>query len=138
MPNAPKSTDLVVFDILRASKCAGCGDELSKGSLLFMEKERPLCLSCADLDHLVYLSRGDAALTHRAKKHSTLSAVVVVSAERAADTSARASWWKRLRFSRLKKNALRMLNSALPSKHGMRCAAPRLTAISKYRWQTRF
>jgi hypothetical protein len=77
MPNAPKSTDLVVFDILRASKCAGCGDELSKGSLLFMEKERPLCLSCADLDHLVYLSRGDAALTRRAKKHSTLSAVVV-------------------------------------------------------------
>jgi len=75
--SSPKSNDLVVFDILRASKCAGCGEELSKGSLLFMEKERPLCLSCADLDHLVYLSRGDAALTRRAKKHSTLSAVVV-------------------------------------------------------------
>jgi hypothetical protein len=77
MADAPKSKDLVVFDILRASKCAGCGEELSKGSLLFMESERPLCLSCADLDHLVYLSRGDAALTRRAKKHSILSAVVV-------------------------------------------------------------
>ena len=42
-----------------------------------MEKEQPLCLAYADLDHLVYLPRGDAALTRRAKKHSTLSAVVV-------------------------------------------------------------
>ena len=42
-----------------------------------MEGERPLCLSCADLDHLVYLHRGDMALTRRARKHSTLSAVVV-------------------------------------------------------------
>ena len=31
----------------------------------------------ADLDHLVFLSRGDAALTRRAKKASSLSAVVV-------------------------------------------------------------
>lgn len=42
-----------------------------------MAKERPLCLACADLDHLVYLPRGDAALTRRATKHSKLSAVVV-------------------------------------------------------------
>ena len=42
-----------------------------------MEGERPLCLACADLDHLVYLPRGDAALTRRARKHSSLSAVVV-------------------------------------------------------------
>ncbi len=42
-----------------------------------MEGERPLCLTCADLDHLVYLPRGDTALTRRARKHSALSAVVV-------------------------------------------------------------
>jgi hypothetical protein len=42
-----------------------------------MEAGRPLCLSCADLDHLVYLPRGDTALTRRARKHSSLSAVVV-------------------------------------------------------------
>ncbi len=69
--------DLVVFDIIRESKCADCGQELSKGSLLFMEGGRPLCLECADLDHLVYLPRGDTALTRRARKHSSLSAVVV-------------------------------------------------------------
>jgi hypothetical protein len=73
----PESKDLVVFSILRESKCAECGGELWHGSLLFMEGGRPLCLRCADLDHLVYLGRGDAALTRRARKYSTLSAVVV-------------------------------------------------------------
>jgi hypothetical protein len=42
-----------------------------------MEKERPLCLACADLDYLVYLPAGDPALSRRSRKHSTLSAVVV-------------------------------------------------------------
>jgi hypothetical protein len=36
-----------------------------------------LCLTCADLDHLVFLPPGDAALTRRARKHSTLVAVVL-------------------------------------------------------------
>jgi hypothetical protein len=66
-----------VFDILRESKCTDCGKELLGRNFLFMEGERPLCLTCADLDHLVYLPRGDAALTRRARKHSALSAVVV-------------------------------------------------------------
>ena len=68
---------LVVFDILRESQCASCGKELPSGEFLFMEAGKPLCLSCADLDHLVYLPRGDTALTRRARKHSSLSAVVV-------------------------------------------------------------
>ena len=44
-----------------------------------MEKAKPLCLECADLDHLMFLPRGDAALTRRSRKYSTLSAVVVKS-----------------------------------------------------------
>jgi len=72
-----EAKDLVVFDILRESKCADCGKELLRGDFLFMEGERPLCLKCADLDYLVYLHRGDTALTRRARKHSALSAVVV-------------------------------------------------------------
>ncbi len=75
--SSPEAKDLVVFDILRESKCADCGKELLGGDFLFMEGERPLCLGCADLDHLVYLPRGDTALTWRARKHSALSAVVV-------------------------------------------------------------
>jgi hypothetical protein len=45
--------------------------------LLVMEDRGPMCLSCADLAHLVLLASGDAALTRRARKHSRLSAVVV-------------------------------------------------------------
>src|ERR1700745_3460940 len=76
-PPSSEVKDLVVFDLLRESKFLDCGKPVLGRGYLFMEKERPLCLACADLDHLVYLPRGDAALTRRAKKHSMLSAVVV-------------------------------------------------------------
>ena len=69
--------EIVVFWIIRDSVCAECGDELGKGRFLRLEAERPLCLACADLDHLVFLPRGDAALTRRASRYSTLRAVVV-------------------------------------------------------------
>jgi len=42
-----------------------------------MEGGKPHCMNCADLDQLVYLGRGDVCLTRRAKKYSSLSAVVV-------------------------------------------------------------
>jgi len=75
--SALRSKDLVVFEILRDSKCASCSKVLSKGEFLFLDGEQALCLSCADFDHLEYLPRGDAALTRRAKKYSDLSVVVV-------------------------------------------------------------
>ena len=37
----------------------------------------PFCIKCAHMDHLVYLPSGDTALTSRARKHSTVSAVVL-------------------------------------------------------------
>ncbi|MDQ8701654.1 DUF2293 domain-containing protein [Streptomyces sp. LHD-70] len=37
----------------------------------------PHCLDCADLGHLVFLPRGDTALTRRAREASSLSVVVV-------------------------------------------------------------
>ena len=69
--------EVAVFWIKRDSACAECGAELSKGQFLRMEDDRPLCLACADLDHLVFLPRGNTALTRRARKHSRLSPVVV-------------------------------------------------------------
>src|SRR5580700_9395550 len=62
--------DLVVINAVRDWSCSECG---SGGNLLIMEEAGPLCMRCADLDHLVFLSRGDAALTRRAKKASSLS-----------------------------------------------------------------
>jgi hypothetical protein len=74
---AARFKDIVVFWIVRDSACAECGEALGKGRFLHMEGERPLCLSCADLAHLVFLERGNTALTRRATRHSTLHAVVV-------------------------------------------------------------
>jgi formylmethanofuran dehydrogenase subunit E len=72
-----KSTDIVVFMVRRETKCAECGKELFDGNLLRMEDNRPLCLDCADLGHLEFLTSGNTALTRRATKHSPLRAVVV-------------------------------------------------------------
>lgn len=72
-----RQDEIVVFSIVRESTCSECGAELWQGQLLRMEGDRPLCMACADLDRLVFLPRGDAALTRRASKHSTLRAVVV-------------------------------------------------------------
>ena len=44
--------ELVVFSILRASQCSQCKTELESGSFLTLEKGQPLCMTCADLDHL--------------------------------------------------------------------------------------
>jgi len=73
-----KPSDIVVFEMVSQSAiCTECKTELSKGNFLFMEKGKPLCLSCADLDYLEFLPSGDAALSRRARKYSSLSAVVV-------------------------------------------------------------
>jgi len=73
----PPPGEIVVFWTLRDSACGECGEELPKGSFLRMDAGKPLCLRCADLDRLIFLPRGDATLTRRARCHSTLNAVVV-------------------------------------------------------------
>ena len=71
-------SDLKVFITTRESSCGECGEDLGRKAWITLEKDRgALCLSCADLDHLVFLPSGDTALTRRARKHSVLSAVVL-------------------------------------------------------------
>lgn len=68
------ATDLKVFITRGEASCEECGEDLGRQAWIFLEKEKgALCLSCADLDHLVYLPAGDAALTRRSRKHSTLA-----------------------------------------------------------------
>jgi hypothetical protein len=70
--------DLKVFISTRESSCGECREQLGSRAWITLAGERgALCLSCADLDHLVFLLPGHAALTRRARKHSTLSAVVL-------------------------------------------------------------
>jgi hypothetical protein len=70
--------ELNVFIANRESTCDECGEHLSSKAWIALAGEKgALCLACADLDHLLFLPSGDAALTRRARKHSTLSAVVL-------------------------------------------------------------
>jgi hypothetical protein len=71
-------SDLRVFITTGESSCSECGENLGrKAWITLVEGKGALCLACADLDHLIFLPAGDAALTRRARKHSTLSAVVL-------------------------------------------------------------
>jgi hypothetical protein len=67
--------ELVVVSAVGEWTCSLCAR--NEGGWLMMEDSGPVCMSCADMDHLVFLPSGDAALTRRAKAHSVLSAVVV-------------------------------------------------------------
>ncbi|MGZ8632926.1 MAG: DUF2293 domain-containing protein [Solirubrobacteraceae bacterium] len=66
--------DLVVISPVKEWTCTACD---GSGDLLIMDGPGPLCMTCADLDHLVYLPAGSPALTRRAKAGSSLSAIVV-------------------------------------------------------------
>jgi len=73
-----KTPDLTVFQLTSdRSDCSECGVEILKGELLLLEKQKPLCMSCADMDHLEFLPSGDTALTRRTRKYSPLVAIVV-------------------------------------------------------------
>ena len=73
-----RESELLVFISHRDSTCDECKEELGHGAWITLNKQKgALCLSCADLDHLVFLAPGDAALTRRARRHSILAAVVL-------------------------------------------------------------
>lgn len=71
-------SDLKVFITTGESSCSECDEDLGRNAwITLVEGKGALCLACADLDHLLFLPAGDAALTRRTRKHSTLSAVVL-------------------------------------------------------------
>jgi len=73
-----RTEELKVFISHRESTCGECGENLgSKAWITLAGEKGALCLACADLDHLLFLPSGNVALTRRARKHSTLAAVVL-------------------------------------------------------------
>ncbi len=73
-----RATDISVFITHSDATCDECGEELGRRAWITLNREKgALCLSCADLDHLVFLPAGDATLTRRSRKHSSLVAVVL-------------------------------------------------------------
>jgi hypothetical protein len=70
--------EIKVFITTREASCDECGEDLGRRAwILLAEDKGALCLACADLDHLLFLPAGDAALTRRSRKYSTLCAVVL-------------------------------------------------------------
>ncbi|MBZ9645700.1 hypothetical protein K8369_41800, partial [Streptomyces sp. PSKA30] len=76
VPVTPSSrTGLVAIQPLKKKRCAAC--RRGPLPLLVLEEGVPRCLDCADLGHLVFLPRGNTALTRRAREESTLSVIVM-------------------------------------------------------------
>ncbi|MCM6774028.1 DUF2293 domain-containing protein [Nocardia sp. CDC159] len=69
-----KAPDLTVVEAAEPWQCVECAET---GPYLIASAAGPLCPACSDLDHLEFLPAGNAALSRRAKKESTLAAVVV-------------------------------------------------------------
>ncbi len=73
-----QNDELKVFISNRDSTCEDCGEKLGRKAWITLEEGKgALCLACADIDHLIFLPSGDAALTRRARKYSTLVAIVL-------------------------------------------------------------
>ena len=81
--------DLVVVQPVRDWTCAECK---GTGDLLIMDDAGPLCLACADMDHLVFLPSGEAALTGGRKRPAACPPWWCGGAGRASGTSGRACW----------------------------------------------
>lgn len=78
MASTEQSSELKVFISTRESVCDECGENLGSGAWITLNREKgALCLSCADMEHLEFLPSGDRASTLRAKKYSSLYAVVL-------------------------------------------------------------
>jgi len=71
------SDDHAVWWARHDVKCATCRAWIRKDDFLQRKAKRSFCLACAGLDHLIFLPRGDTALTRRATKHSARSEIVV-------------------------------------------------------------
>ena len=70
--------EIKVFISNRESICGECGENLGHKAWITLDRDKgALCLACAELEHLVFLAAGDAALTRRSKKYSSLYAVVL-------------------------------------------------------------
>ncbi len=58
-----EESEIKVFIIQRESKCSECKEILERKSWITLGRnKRALCLSCADMDQILFLSAGDAAL----------------------------------------------------------------------------
>lgn len=77
MPERSNTQKLNVIISDRPETCNECNQSIERGDLISRNGSNKYnCLSCADLDHLVFLRAGQMALTRRASTYSSRFAVV--------------------------------------------------------------
>lgn len=67
----------VVFSVLNESHCYQCQKTIPKSNFLYKKNENVFCMTCGGFGDLYFLYSGNAALTRRAKKYSSIYAVVL-------------------------------------------------------------
>ena len=72
-----QDNEIKVFISNRENICLECENTLGAKAWITLNNKEVYCLVCSDLDHLVYLPSGNAALTRRSKKNSKMFAVVL-------------------------------------------------------------
>ena len=129
-----KPADLVVVLPLKDWTCTGCG---GTGDFLKMEDAGPVCLTCADMDDLIFLPSGDAALTGGPAKRAACRPSWCAGAGRVSAMSGRASWPRKPLSSRRKSSAWPMRMSGCAAGIGTGTAGPRRASSSRRAWPTR-
>jgi len=75
------ATDVQTIFVSKKEKvsCSACKTSILKGSYYVSEDEKAngLCFSCSPFVHYTFLASGDAAMTRRSKKYSTLCGAVL-------------------------------------------------------------
>lgn len=69
--------ELKVFITNRESVCDVCKKDMGSHAWITLKEKQALCLSCAGLDHLVFLPSGNAGVTRRARVESCIYAIVL-------------------------------------------------------------
>jgi hypothetical protein len=72
-----KKYEICVFRVFKDDECAECKSEIDAGDFVTRKDEKSLCLTCSDLGHLIYLPKGNQALSLRAGKYSELRAIAL-------------------------------------------------------------
>ena len=72
-----QDNEIKVFISNKENICSECGNTLGARAWITLNKNEVFCLVCSDLEHLIYLPSGNAALTRRAKRNSKIYAVVL-------------------------------------------------------------
>jgi hypothetical protein len=75
--NKKPKYEICVFISIFGDLCSECQSEIEKGDFVTRKNDKSFCLKCSDLDRLVFLPKGNHALSLRAGKYSTLRAVVL-------------------------------------------------------------